>query len=358
MSRDVTVALVGDLVPSRANRLTAAMAGFLKRPDAVFGNLEITAGMRGVPADKPFTMRAPAAAVPSLSGMGFSVVSLANNHAMDFGHESLLETIGQLDDLGIQHCGGGRDLDEAETAATVTVGGTTIAFLGWSCILPPAAAASRERPGIAPVRIETRHLIAVDRSVPGMPLSVDTMTDIDPSDLGRVQRKITRVRRTAQVVIVAVHWGLGKGEEIAAYQREFAQRVIEAGASVVFGGHVHDAQGIEFHRGRPIIFSAGNFIAQAPRDNATSAVAAYLDSMSRDGYVLILRIRDGAVREMELRPTVIAKDGLPRLANGGQARRIRDKVLRRSSGLPHEIDAKRSFLVTLAPAGPRERSRR
>jgi poly-gamma-glutamate capsule biosynthesis protein CapA/YwtB (metallophosphatase superfamily) len=358
-----SIVAVGDIVPSRP--LVPAetglcpgfrrVVGLLQQSSLSFGDLEITFGTTGEPVEKFINFRSPTDVLPGLRDIGFGVVSLANNHSMDFGAESLDQTMAQLDSLGIRHVGAGSNLDEAERAEIIEVEGLKIGFLAWSCVLPPGSAAGPLRPGVAPLHIRTNHEISgyheiygydLDSEEPGNSPLVRTHTAVDAGDLTRATRAVQVLRNRVDFVFMSVHWGYGSGEELAEYQRPLGHALIEAGADVVMGNHLHAVQGIEKYLGRAIVFSPGNFIAQQPRDGVPDLVRKNLDAMAPDGFITFLDIDSTPGYRLRLLPTNTNEDGLPEIADGESLTRIADKVIAQSALLGVEIRTTADGLIT------------
>src|SRR5690606_42126441 len=119
--------------------------------DLFFLNLECcisTRGERWPDPRKPFFFRAPPAAVEVLTRLGVDCVTLANNHALDYGYEALLDTIDHLTTAGIAVVGAGEDLASARRPRTLEAGGTRLTDVAFS-EPPPDFAAGPEAPGMA-----------------------------------------------------------------------------------------------------------------------------------------------------------------------------------------------------------------
>jgi poly-gamma-glutamate synthesis protein (capsule biosynthesis protein) len=179
---------------------------------------------------KIVTFRAAPAALAVLKGR-FDAVALANNHSGDYGRSALLETMGHLDAAGIAHVGAGRNLAEAHRPLWIERGGLKIAILAYNEFKPRSFAAGPDWPGIA--------------------WSED---DLVIADL--------RAARAAGAdhVIPFLHWGWEKETQPSERQRSFARRLIDEGAAAIVGGHPHVSQGAEIYKGRPIVYSLGNFV--------------------------------------------------------------------------------------------------
>jgi poly-gamma-glutamate capsule biosynthesis protein CapA/YwtB (metallophosphatase superfamily) len=203
----------------------------LRQADIVAGNLESPISARGTAvANKTFTLRAGPVAGRTLKAGGIRVVSLANNHMMDFGPLALEDTLSALAENGILYTGAGRDLDDARTPAIVHLKGKTLAFLSYSLTFPLDFFASPGRPGTAPGYDEF------------------------------IKADIEKVRPFADLVIVSFHWGSELMPSAKDYQIELGRKAIDWGADLVLGHHPHVLQEIELYKGRLIAYSLGNFI--------------------------------------------------------------------------------------------------
>lgn len=210
--------------------------GFLQmieQADIFMANQEFPFSNRGTPeSDKQFTFRLPEEKVSILQEIGPDLVALANNHALDYGDEALSDTIRVLDEAGILHAGAGEDLDEAKALKTIEAGGKTFGFLAASRVFPKGNwAAGADHPGM---------LTAYDSTV--------------------LLQEIQKAETACDFLTVYVHWGIERNTEPESYQRALGQQYIDAGADLVIGSHPHVLQGIEYYKGKPIVYSLGNFI--------------------------------------------------------------------------------------------------
>lgn len=183
-------------------------------------------------ADKQYTFRLPPEKVTMFNELGIDIVTLANNHALDFGTDALLDTCDALDQAGISRVGAGANLNEAKKPVIMEVKGKKIGFLGASRVIPVGswnAAAG----------------------APGM------LTTYDPAAL---LEEIRNLRQECDFLAVYVHWGIERDERPQDYQRSLGQQYIDAGADIVIGSHPHVLQGLEYYKGKPIVYSLGNFI--------------------------------------------------------------------------------------------------
>ncbi|MGN8799872.1 CapA family protein [Candidatus Merdisoma sp. HCP28S3_D10] len=182
--------------------------------------------------DKEYTFRVDPKYVSLLPELGVDVVTLANNHMLDYGRGPLKETLEALDEAGILHVGAGQNLEEASALKTIEAGGWTIGFLGATRVIP-------------------EHSWTASWSNSGL------FTTYDPTKLlGEIQA----AKQQFDYVVVYVHWGIERNTEPEEYQKSLARQYIDAGADAVIGAHPHVLQGIEYYQGKPIFYSLGNFI--------------------------------------------------------------------------------------------------
>ncbi|TYL49768.1 CapA family protein [Nocardioides sp. BGMRC 2183] len=245
----VTITVAGDLmlvrgVPDPAAAL-APMRDRLRSADLTVGNLESTLSTAGAPTQGGDSFGADAGLIPVLRRAGFDAVSLANNHAGDFGTAALVETVDLLAASPVTPFGAGADIDAAARPAVLESGGTSYAFVGFNAIGETPRATATD-PGALSVRMPPRTGPFV------------------PADLDRVARTIRRADRIADAVVVLPHWGTQYTHAPEPIQRTVARRLVAAGADLVVGGHPHWVQGVDavVRNGRavPVLHSLGNFV--------------------------------------------------------------------------------------------------
>jgi poly-gamma-glutamate capsule biosynthesis protein CapA/YwtB (metallophosphatase superfamily) len=203
-----------------------------------------------------------------LSDCGFDVVSVASNHAMDWGPDALLDTIDLLRGKGLQVVGAGRNLDEARASAIVECNGVKVAFLAFCSILHEGYAATATKPGIAPLRAHTYYEPFEYQA--GVPPRVVTVPFED--DLQGMLAAIAAAKRSADVVVLSMHWGIHFIPRlIADYQTITAKAAFGAGADLILGHHAHVPKAIGKFGGKVCFYSLSNFImssSQRSRDDA------------------------------------------------------------------------------------------
>lgn len=316
--------MLGRLVNERLRRVGTAYpwgdtASVLRQADLTIANLECVLAAGGEPeAGKVFHFRSDPKNVASLRSAGIGMVSLANNHVLDYGAGAFGEMLPALDSAGVLHAGAGLDRDAARRPAVRRVAGTAVGLIAFTDNQPDWEA--DVGPGVFYVPV----------------------VDSDP----RVAELLALVRRTkarAGLLIVSAHWGPNWGSGAPSEHRELARALIEAGADVVYGHSPHIFRGIEVFRNRPIIYSAGDFVD----DYA-------VDPLERNdqSFIFVLETDRGTPLMLRLYPTLIT-DFQARLA-GRSSRQIAERMQRlsRHLGTPSSWDAAGGFLeIPLAAAG-------
>ncbi|GAA1873883.1 CapA family protein [Actinomadura bangladeshensis] len=240
----ITVALAGDTMLGRGVGMRIAESGphglfsggvrdAFAEADLALLNLECCVSDRGRPWEapgKPFHFRAPPAAVDALAELGVDCVTLANNHALDYGTDALADTVDLLGRAGIRTVGAGEDLAAARVPAVLEARGTRLAVVGVTDH-PADFAAGPDRPGVAYADLR--------RGV--------------PDDLAR---RIRELRDDAGAVAVMPHWGPNMTSEPLPYVRRAARSLVDAGASLVAGSSAHVFHGVAL----PVMFDMGDFI--------------------------------------------------------------------------------------------------
>jgi poly-gamma-glutamate capsule biosynthesis protein CapA/YwtB (metallophosphatase superfamily) len=250
---EITIAAVGDIMLGHRAEPYLVKEGpsypfvhvmpVLRQAQVVIGNLESPISTRGTAVEnKQFTLRVGPVAADALKAAGIRVVTLANNHILDFGPQALQDTLTILGENGILSSGAGMDLDDARAPAILKLGGRTIAFLSYSLTFPVEFYASAGRPGTAPGYREY------------------------------VKKDIEKVRSLADLVVVSFHWGAELMTTAKDYQQDLGRRSIDWGADLVLGHHPHILQELEVYRGRLIAYSLGNFVFGSESDKTNASI--------------------------------------------------------------------------------------
>jgi poly-gamma-glutamate capsule biosynthesis protein CapA/YwtB (metallophosphatase superfamily) len=264
-NNDVLIYAVGDVAPSRADpdTLFANVASTLRQADIAFCQLEINITERGerLPQVR-HTDRTHRGAATALKNAGFSVVSCAGNHCMDWGRDGLFDTLDALKSANLNVVGAGANIVEARKPVIAESKGQRIAFLAYSSILPMGWWAEEKRPGCAPMRAWTLYE-QIEHDQPGTPARIHTFANRD--DLAALQEDIRKAKAQADVLLVSLHWGIHfVPAVIADYQKEVGFAAIDAGADAILGHHAHILKGVDTYKGKPIIYSLCNFAVDLP----------------------------------------------------------------------------------------------
>jgi len=245
----VTLAFAGDILFDDHYAITGPVRGEgdiskgvtpevierMQSADIMMLNNEFAYSDRGVPTEgKQFTFRARPETVSYLSDMGVDLVSLANNHAYDYGPEALTDTFDTLHGAGIPYTGAGRDINEARKPVYYIVGDIKIAFV---------SATQIERLDTPDTREATETSPGVFRCWNG----------------DRLLETIREAAKNSDFVVAYIHWGTENVAELDWAQLKQAPELVEAGADLVIGDHPHCLQPIGVVGGVPVIYSLGNF---------------------------------------------------------------------------------------------------
>ena len=205
----------------------------MQEADVMCLNNEFTFTERGekIPG-KLYHFRANPSRVEVLKELGVDVVKLANNHACDYGSQSLLDTMDTLKGAEIEYIGAGKDLEEAMTPVYMEVDGKIVAFV---------AATRAEKNIKTPQAIETE---------PGVLRCYETDLFV---------QTIKEAKKNADFVLAYVHWGTEYSHELEEVQLTSGKEYLDAGADAIIGAHSHCLQGMEYYEGKPIIYSLGNY---------------------------------------------------------------------------------------------------
>ncbi|MGA2503352.1 MAG: CapA family protein [Anaerolineales bacterium] len=229
---------VGSQVQARGPGIVfAGVQPMLNPADILVGNLECALTTSTDPQHKSYTFAAPPETAKALALAGFDILSLANNHAMDYGSQGLFDTQDTLSQYGIEGLGAGANTKEAHTPVILQRNGLKLAFLAFADI-------PNEITGF-----DAQSWIA-NATQPGIAWA-------DPEQM---KKDVAAARLQADVVVVLLHSGLENSTVISANQRAEAYAAIDGGAALVIGSHSHILQSIEKYHGGLIAFSLGNFV--------------------------------------------------------------------------------------------------
>lgn len=246
----VTLSFGGDILFDAGY---SVMARLLQRPSGIYDcisegllsemhaadilmlNNEFPYSDRGTPTpNKQFTFRARPDSVNLLGDMGVDIVSLANNHAYDYGETALLDTLDTLGEAGMPYVGAGRNLEEAAKPVYFIVNDIKIAYV---------SATQIERLDNPDTKGATETAAGVFRC-----LNPDKLLEI-----------IREAEENSDFVVVYIHWGTENTVEPDWAQLDQAPKIAEAGADLIIGDHPHCLQPIQYVKGVPVVYSLGNF---------------------------------------------------------------------------------------------------
>jgi poly-gamma-glutamate capsule biosynthesis protein CapA/YwtB (metallophosphatase superfamily) len=231
-------------------------------------------------SDKNSHVKADPAKVEVLKNGGVDLVNLANDRTMDYSKTGLEETLKTLEQAGIESVGAGLDQKMARRPEILDVKGQRIAYLGY----------------------QDSDLHAAKDSTAG----------INSRQNDRIAEDIKALRDQVDWVIVNYHWGEGLSKYPSDRQIELARFTIDHGADLVVGHHSEVLQGAEIYKGRPIVYSLGNFIF-GEKSNS-----------EYDTAVLKVALKDKQMK-VELLPVEV-KGFQPKIATGDRGTEILQQV--------------------------------
>jgi len=261
--------------------MLAPIAPLLSSADLAVVNLETAITERGEPQPKEFTFRAPPSALTAVASAGVDVVTMANNHGMDYGEVGLRDSLAATRSSGFPIVGIGNDAAEAYAPYRTTIKGQRIAVFGATQVLDDnlitAWTATDDKAGLASAK-----------------------------EVERLTGAVAAARGDSDTILVFLHWGVETQTCPTASQQQLARQLVDAGADIVVGGHAHRLQGAGRMDGALIAYGLGNFVFYArPGDGAKSGVLT-VTATGRD------------IDSYEWHPAVI-RDGVPRPLAGDAA---------------------------------------
>lgn len=268
---------------------------FLSETDLAMVNLETAVSLKdGEPAEKQFAFLSHPDLLKGANWAGIDLVSLANNHALDYGPAAFLDTLSHLKQYDIAYVGGGANHAEAYQRQDFVIKEQTIGFLGFSKVLPSVSwYAAENRPGLASGYQEEE-----------------------------VYKRIAEAAEETDLTIVYIHWGKEMADEPEPRDREMAYKMIDAGADVVIGAHPHVLQGLEYYKGKLIAYSLGNFIFTMSRHELGRQTGVLQLTIDPDGQqsarLIPMVIEHGAVKLADEETGASILERMKRLSKGGK----------------------------------------
>ncbi|MCU0846258.1 MAG: CapA family protein [Spirochaetes bacterium] len=270
---EFSILFIGDILLSNEveKRILAHGTGYpfakikddMKKYNFIVGNLEAPISTRGeMYEDKAYQFEVDPYVAACLKDLEIDAVSISNNHLLDYGEEGMYDTIYYLRQWQIMHTGAGKNLEEAKRPAVFRCGPTEICLLSY-CTRPPLDYfATEDSAGISPFHPEAAY------------------------------EDITRLKKEGNIVLVLMHWGIEQTKKPQAIQKYYARKMIDAGADGIVGHHPHWPQGVEIYKGKPIIYSLGNFIN------------GFYNKIEKDNIMAALYYHGNRLKKIEIIPIV------------------------------------------------------
>jgi len=205
----------------------------LKKADILFGNLEGPISDNGLKVGSIYSFRFKPEAINGLLYAGFDILSLANNHMLDYQRIALEDTMDILEKNNIDYIGAGFNKEEAFSLKIKEIKGTKIGFLAYVSLGSKNWLAGSENSGMA---------------------------WINENDMTKVIEYVEKAKEKVDVLIISLHAGEEYAENPTNFQISFAQDCINSGADLIVGYHPHVVQRIEKYKDGWIAYSLGNFI--------------------------------------------------------------------------------------------------
>ena len=275
------VAFQGRFSDSPSIELFGPIVKLLYSADVTIANLENPLLDNGVPVCNKLTLRGSVEWARVLKQAGINIVSLANNHMMDFGPAGLFDTMQALEKVGIQYVGAGINKREASAPIYLDIKGKKVAVLGrTSVVVSSTSYASKNVPGVAHLEMDS---------------TIKMLEDIKPN---------------VDCLILCIHWGIEEYLYPSPDQREKAKKFVEAGVDLLLGHHPHVVQGVEKVQNSLVSYSSGNFYFDEfdgeliDNKGQLQIIPSKLTLQNRKGIILNVKF-DGYVEDEICTPTFI-----------------------------------------------------
>jgi len=254
----------------------AQIKDFLSQADILFGNLEGPISERGKKVGSIYSFRFARAIVETLKTIGFDVLSLANNHMLDYQTIALEDTMNALQNAGIDYVGAGFNTEQAFALKIKEQQGTKIGFLAFENLGPATWQAGEHKTGMA---------------------------WISAKDFAQIQENISQAKSKVDILIVSLHAGVEYQPMPDAFQKAFAQMAIEKGADIVIGHHPHVVQPLIPYKNGWIAYSLGNFIFDQ-----------YFSPQTMQGAILKAEIKNKKIESVMLQKIKLNRYYQPQIA--------------------------------------------
>lgn len=245
---DITLSFVGDvsladnwdIMPKYDERkigiygvLDEEVLSIMNNADIMVANNEFTLSNRGTRLNKTYTFKGDPKRASIYKEMGVDLVSLANNHIYDYGHDAFIDTLNTLKSQDIAFVGAGNNIEEAKKPYYYIINGYKIAFLN---------ATRAEKNIITPEATENKEGV---------------FRCYDPS---LFIEEIQKAKQESDYVVALIHWGKEQSHNLEQVQIDTGKKYIDAGADILVGSHAHVLQGIEIYNGKLIAYNLGDFL--------------------------------------------------------------------------------------------------
>lgn len=273
----------------------------LKQGDIVFANLEspLTVSTHGLSKDKKIVLKGSPDAMEAIISGGFNLLCLSNNHMLDYYDTGLFDTVSLLDKNGISHSGAGKDIEEAGKPGLIEKNGYKIGLLSYT--------------DMANYIYEGEPRISFAAGI--------KKAGVIPRDYEVIRQAIAKLRGSVDLLAVSLHWGIEESFTVTAEQVDFARKLLDDGADMILGHHPHQFQGIEIYKGKPILYSMGNFMFD---QNDPENMETFIIEMNYEGKNL---------KSLVARPVRIVDKSRAELQTGSPAQ----SILTREAGLCEKL---------------------
>lgn len=296
------------------------LGNYLAGADLTFGNLESPVASSGSPLPgKGICFRADPVMVRELNECGFDILSVANNHSLDYDAPAFLETLENLKKEGIKAVGGGINLNQARQPLIIDKNGVKVGFLAYT--------------EMADIYYDSKYRRAFKAS--------ETECGVAPLQREIILQDLARLEPLVDVTVVSLHWGTEYSDTPTDEQRRLAHELIDRGAELVIGHHPHRIQGLEaYHKGL-IAYSLGNFVFDQNRHDYT-----------RQGLILHVTLGKDEIKEAAVAPVYI-DNSQPYVLQGTEARGLLEQTaqLCEKLGTPVSIKGNRLYIPIESGSG-------
>lgn len=287
-NEEIVISLGGDIMFDRGVKKNINKYGIeypfsgvrdiFKKDDITFLNLETSITNISKPANpkKEYNFASDPKTAKELKNSSVEIVSLSNNHSMDYGHKGFVDTMNYLDDAEVLYVGGGRNYEEALKYKIIEVKGKKIGFLGYNRVIPSSTwRATKDKAGQIGL-----YDYEIDKMLP----------------------YIKDVKSKVDYLLLAVHWQGMPTENIPKKFTIAGHKLIDAGVDVVVGTHPHVMQATEFYKNGVIFYSLGNFIFDNPSPRQIKTAIVQLEISPKD---LSTKIKYIPCKSINTKPIVL-----------------------------------------------------